>query len=72
MSFCCMPKKLLTTVSPDSTGVLRASYLVATDIFEGPVHTEQGKMIPLTGDEFLPDGLHFIPPGGGIVEDTVH
>lgn len=29
-------------------------------------------MIPLTGDEFLPDGLHFLPPGRGVVEDTVH
>lgn len=72
MPLCCMIKKLLTTMSPASSGILRASYLVAIDIPEGPVNAEQGKMIPLTGDEFPPDRLHFIPPGRGIVEDAVH
>lgn len=29
-------------------------------------------MIALTGDEFLPDRLHFFPPGWGVVKDAVH
>ena len=29
-------------------------------------------MVPLTGDEFLPDTLHFISPGRRVVKDTVH
>lgn len=29
-------------------------------------------MITLAGDELLPDTLHFIPPGGRVVEDAVH
>lgn len=29
-------------------------------------------MIALTGCELLPDTLHFIPPGGRVVENTVH
>jgi len=65
---CCKPE-LLTTTNP---GILRASHLVATDVFEGSVHIEQGEVIPLTGDKFLPDRLHFVPPGWGVVKDTVH
>lgn len=29
-------------------------------------------MIALAGDELLPDTLHLIPPGGRVVEHTVH
>lgn len=29
-------------------------------------------MVALAGYELLPDGLHFIPPGGRVVEDAVH
>lgn len=59
-------------MSSDSPGSLRSPHLVSIDVLVGPVHVEQGQMIPLTGDEFLPDSLHLLPLGRGVVEDTVH
>lgn len=56
----------------NSSGSLRPSHLVPADALVGPVDVEQGEVIPLTGDEFLPDSLHLIPLGRGVVEDTVH
>lgn len=48
------------------------AHLISTQVFEGPVDIEQGDVIALAGYKLLPDSLHFIPPGGRVVEDAVH
>lgn len=49
-----------------------SQYLIPTKALEGAVDVEQRDVVPLTGQELLPHGLHFVPPGGRVVQHAVH